>query len=226
MGKKKKKKNAVLPGIDWRNHLIELFVVLLGILIAFQLNTCASQQKQRQNIRTHFGYILAETESNRIQLLDAIQHTQLQLKLVDSLADAISQKKNPFLVHQLSFKLLNLQGADIRQHAFQTLAQSGDIRFIEDYSVKNRIIVLYENYDLVEDTDQIALDLYNQHFYPYLKNHFDLANWKPQPDSVYFSLEYANVISTYYYLLGSKIRSYQGCLDVVESYLAVSKTED
>lgn len=54
--------------IDWVNHTFEFAVVLIGILLAFQLNTCSSENKQNTTINIHLSEIKEETESNQKNL--------------------------------------------------------------------------------------------------------------------------------------------------------------
>ena len=51
--------------IDWLNYSLEFFVVLIGILVAFQLNKCSANKEQSKTIETHLDQILVETKFNK-----------------------------------------------------------------------------------------------------------------------------------------------------------------
>ena len=43
--------------IDWLNHSLEFIVVLIGILIAFQLNQCSTDKQNKKTSDTHLEEI-------------------------------------------------------------------------------------------------------------------------------------------------------------------------
>ncbi|MEM9824808.1 MAG: hypothetical protein AAF985_27225 [Bacteroidota bacterium] len=59
-----------------------------------------------------------------------------------------------------------------------------------------------------------------------LKNHFDLVNWssvEPKTKAAaekYYASKYANTISTHWYLLTTKLRTYRSEAKLIEDYLA------
>ncbi|MEM8891079.1 MAG: hypothetical protein AAGD28_24085, partial [Bacteroidota bacterium] len=119
--------------IDWLNHALEFMVVLIGILIAFQLNECSENSSKRKLISNHLVQIEAECQGNSERLGLAIDQIEVQIKVCDSLLSAISQASNPESIRNFSTKLLDLRNVDISKNAYSVLVQSGDIRFLKDF---------------------------------------------------------------------------------------------
>lgn len=84
---------------------------------------------------------------------------------------------------------------------------------------------MYDSFDKVLRVNQSNQNLYDNHFYPYLKSNFDLVNWNyldaktKEEKEKYYSKEYANTISTYRYLLTSKLNIYTKEYQIIKDYI-------
>ncbi len=203
--------------IDWLNHILEFSVVLIGILIAFQLNKCSDGRSKSALIKNHTKYIYEECDENISRLNASISHSNAQLKYADSLIFEITKSKDIPLIKKFSSKLLNLQNISLKKDAYSVLVESGDIRYMKNFNNKRKIITLYESFNSIKVTNENILKIYDNHYYPYLKKNFDLVNWNYKDLSnvkekeKYFSGEFGNIVSTYRFLLNSKIEVYSKC---------------
>ncbi len=211
--------------IDWLNHTLEFLVVFIGILIAFQLNKCAETKTKNELVENHLKYIQEECGENIARLDEGIIHSKAQLKFADSLLLEIREQKRIWKIRQLSTVLLNLQNKELKEDAYSVLVQSGDIRFMNDFQRKRKIITLYESFDGINITNENVLKIYDNHFYPYLKSNFDLVNWDYNStqnisnEPSYYAGEFGNIISTYRFLLQTKIDSYEAIRDKISQFL-------
>lgn len=211
--------------IDWLNHGLEFIVVIIGILLAFQLNTCADQRKMDELVDQHINFISAESKENIIALDGGIEHSKKQLATARKLLGIISGTKDINTIRSLSTTLLDMRNVKLAENAYNVLATSGDIRHIKNYKDKKSVITMYESFEEVNLANKNLRNLYDEHFYPYLKKHFDLVNWSeikpnsPETARAYYSPEYGNIISTYSYILEAKIRVYEQQKKIIESYL-------
>ncbi len=214
--------------IDWLNHTLEFAVVLIGILIAFQLNKCSDNQSKSKLLENHLQYIKLECEDNSAQLEFYISHTKEQIKYCDSILNEISTNKDVYQIRSFATKLLDMRNIDLVNDAYQVLSESGDIRYLEDFELKRAIIVLYDSFDDVFRINDSNQKLYDNHYYPYLKKNFDLVNWNyvqinsESEKEKYYAKEFANTISTYKFLLRSKLRIYSDEKKMIDAYLQQS----
>ncbi|MEO1518343.1 MAG: hypothetical protein AAFV95_25215 [Bacteroidota bacterium] len=211
--------------IDWLNHGLEFAVVFIGILIAFQLNKCAENSSREELLSNHMTYLEEECQENLRRLEQGVVHSTNQVAKADTLLQLILARGDVNQINRLAVSLLNLQDVDLQEEAFNVLTQSGDIRFLKDFGKKKAIISLYEAYHPVAHIDGSTKNLYDRHFYPYIKKHFDLVSWggsihADSSQEHYYSAELGNTISTYRYLLDAKVRSYRRCQEKVKEYLA------
>lgn len=220
-----KKLLTINKKIDWLNHLLEFLVVLIGILIAFQLNKYSENKSKSNLIKNHLDYVKLECQENEKELDIYLQQINKQIEYCDSLLLEISSTKNLIIIRDLSTKLLDLRNIDLSRNAYEVLTQSGDIRFLKDYDLKREIISLYDSFKNVDKINQSNQNLYDSHFYPYLKSNFDLVNWKyvdiksKNDKELYYSKEFANIISTYRYLLLAKQNIYLKEKKMIGEYL-------
>ena len=107
--------------IDWLNHSLEFAVVIIGILIAFQLNQWSVEKEQEKIIAIHLDQIKKESEINEHMLASAIEQGESNLNRLDTIIGLILQKGNPQKINILALELLNLGGVYIRKNDYRTL---------------------------------------------------------------------------------------------------------
>jgi len=211
--------------IDWLNHSLEFFVVLIGILIAFQLNKCSDNRSKSKLIENHLTQIKIECRENKKRISLSIDQIDLQIKYCDTLLSLVKLSQNPSKIRNQSTKLLDLRNVELKKNAYKVLVESGDIRYLNNYHTKKNIISLYDGFEKVGKVNQSNQNLYDNHFYPYIKSNFDLVNWtnvdiKSESDKeAYYSREFANTISTYRYLLQAKRNIYEERESQFDMYL-------
>ena len=103
---------------------------------------------------------------------------QTQLANCDSLLEETSRRESPEKVRNFATALLDMRNVDLARTAYKVLVESGDIRYLSDYEVKRKIISMYDSFEKVTQINQSNQNLYDMHFYPYLKSNFDLVNWR------------------------------------------------
>lgn len=211
--------------IDWLNHGLEFAVVIIGILLAFQLNECATDSAEQKTVKNHLVEIQSETEYNANALRVSINQAESTISKLDSILILINEDSDYDLINKLSIDVLNLGGTYFRKNAFQNLVESGDIRFIEDFKTKQRIINLYEYYKWVETFDEISSTLYMQDYYPYLREHFDLVSGIPQEKSIYRTKLFRNIVGAYRRTSANRMQKYRDCQAEVEAFLQEQSVE-
>ncbi len=209
--------------INWLNHFLEFIVVLLGILLAFQLNTCSANKKQAKIIETHEQQLFEETELNEANFDVAIKFSESNLNQIDTLLRLLHSDGELAKINLLSIKLLNIGGLYIRKNAYRSLIETGDIRFMTDFKSKNEIINLYEYYNWVEATEEAFMKIYQKNYFPYLNKNFDMARASVQEKEVYFNKEFINSLSSYRFTLAMKLQKYKDGKKEIEKFLNNTK---
>ncbi len=212
--------------VNWRDHLIGFVVVVLGIIIAFQLNNYSNSIRQNKTVRNHFEYIKDETVTNKNSMVGAIKRSEASLLKVDSLLELLKQKGNLAEINGLMFQLMEFTNVYLRKNAYLTLTESGDIRWIQDYELKTKTINLYEYYSWTQAIESVSSNSLIEQYYPYVRKNMDFVNGSIQEGSLYFNKEFMNVVATYRYTHYGKINKYKDCLEQMELFLQLLEAED
>ena len=214
-----------MKNINWIHHFVEFLMVILGILIAFQLSTCSEKKKQARLIQEHLQNIRTETRLNQRNLEGALVLAESNKEKVDSVFRILPRDSALDTVNNLSLALLNVGGLYLKKNAYRSLTESGDIRFIHDFQLKNEIVNLYEYYEWVKGIDQLHVEMYNKSYFPYLLENLDLVKGQVQEPEVYRSKGYQNILSSYRFFLINRIQKYKDCQQEIEDFLDQLETK-
>lgn len=208
-----------MKNINWLNHIVEFVVVILGILIAFQLSTCAEKKMQKGLIQEHLENIKAETAFNQRNIKRALELAVSSKAKLDSLFIILPEDTALNTVNNFSLALLDIGGVYIKKNAYRSLTESGDIRYIHDFNLKNEIVNLYEYYEWVKGIDELHVNMYNKSYFPYILKNLDLIDGKVQAADVYRSKDYKNILSSYRFFLVNRIQKYEDCQREMDEFL-------
>ncbi|QIE59736.1 hypothetical protein G5B37_09235 [Rasiella rasia] len=206
--------------IDWLNHFLEFIVVVIGILLAFQLNTCREDKKEQALVSSHAENVLEETLFNQKQIQAGMNTSEMLLHKLDSLITITS--KESFSIEQahiLSMELMALDYLYIKKNAYNSMVETGDIRFMTNTQMQTDIISLYEYYKWLEGVDMSTRTAYLNNYLPYATENFDLVTSKPQAATIYSNKLFRNYLSVYQYSLRFRLQKQKDLLVVVNNFL-------
>lgn len=206
--------------IDWLNHFLEFIVVVIGILLAFQLNTCREDKKEQALVSSHAENVLEETLFNQKQIQAGMNTSEMLLHKLDSLITITS--KESFSIEQahiLSMELMALDYLYIKKNAYNSMVETGDIRFMTNTQMQTDIISLYEYYKWLEGVDMSTRTAYLNNYLPYATENFDLVTSKPQAATIYSNKLFRNHLSVYQYSLRFRLQKQKDLLVVVNNFL-------
>jgi len=210
--------------IDWLNHILEFIVVIIGILIAFQLNTCRESSQEQHLVDQHLGNIIAETELNKGMIQYNIRNSEGTLKKVDSLLNRLKQdEKDVAKINALAMNLMAVDYTYIRKNAYNSLVETGDIRFIKSLELQNDIIGLYEYYSWIEGVGASTRATYAEQYFPFVVENLDLIDYKAQDISIYDNKLFKNYLSVYRYSVSYRLQKQKDGLEVIDSFLSKVK---
>lgn len=205
--------------IDWLNHFLEFIVVVIGILLAFQLNTCSENKREAELVKSHINQIIEETQFNKKSVLNSLNSSRYMRSLVDTLAVVVDNPSRLKQEYWLSFKLLSADYLYIKKNAYNTMIATGDVRYIEDRKLQNAIVGIYEFYTWAEGVDVQSRSTLTDYYYPYLINYSNMTANNLQDSEPYTNQKFKNILSTYGFALDERIKKQEELVIVIDQFL-------
>ncbi len=197
-----------MESINWKKQLVEVIVLIVGILIAFGLNNWWANHKEQAIMQKHFLNLEEENKDNRAMLDTSMVMIDYSMGLIDSIFRNNGRPNAEEKVASWTFELINIIPTYTFKNAYQTLSQTGDIRLINDFDLKQDIIGLYEYYKFIESVDKVHLDFFNTYFYPFLMKNIAFGTRKAMDSSIFSTTQYKNMIGTYSHHLRTRKEVY------------------
>ena len=204
--------------IDWLNHFLEFIVVVIGILLAFQLNTCSEKKKESELVKSHIENIIEETKFNLNRVKGIQKNSQDLLTMIDTLFVAIADEDRIKREHFLTYKIMGLDYLYIKKNAYNTLVTTGDIRFIDTLELQEGIVSLYEYYTWAEGYDTMTRNVFTDYYYPYMMSNMDMMGM-PQKQEVYNNKAFKNILSSYKYSVTGRLQRQKQLEKIMTDFL-------
>tara|TARA_A100000171_G_C2137011_1_gene151133 strand:- start:4179 stop:4865 length:687 start_codon:yes stop_codon:yes gene_type:complete len=156
--------------INWRNHFIELLVVVIGITIAFGMENWAEKRRDRE---TQVNYLTSlrdditndNTELNHILDSSNVLNGNIDFLMRYVFANApLKDLKYRHITSTYSAPYFNAKDG-----TYHSLVNSGSLDMISNYELRASITDLYNfYYDEISKADDFIHDLVNGQIYPYM----------------------------------------------------------
>lgn len=132
---------------DWFAVAVEILVVVIGLLLAFQFDRWREDRVERAEERVYIQRLVADVGKDIPEIEYAIDLQSLRLELADLLIAAIETPEvaldKPVLfigaVNQAAFTYT----PELTSHTFENLRSTGNLRLIRSESVKNALFDYY-----------------------------------------------------------------------------------
>ncbi len=205
--------------IDWLNHFLEFIVVVIGILLAFQLNTCRENKRETALIERHITNIIEESQFNDTRMERSLKSTQETLNTINSILAEVDNAAEVPSISEKVYKLLNFEASYFKITAYNSLKESGDIRFMDDFQLRDDIITLYEYYNWASGLDEALADTYSNYLYPYVMKNVDMNSGLVQDPLIFKNIEFKNAIIAYKYILQARLGQNKTTQEKIDVFL-------
>ncbi|MCJ7468017.1 MAG: DUF6090 family protein [Maribacter sp.] len=128
----------------------EIVLVVIGILIALQINNWNEERKERILEREIYENLLTDIQEDLITLKERTALSMSETKaLYDFVHNAYNiQKTSQDYINLLSPVLWNADNFILQDKTFDELVNSGKLGIIKDKSLKNEILAYYKSYEI------------------------------------------------------------------------------
>jgi hypothetical protein len=132
----------------------EIFLVVIGILIALQINTWNQNKINAKNETLYLNQILDELKTDNIDLNQQKNRFQNNLHTIESFLKELNEEDNQKAFNESFRAYLNNVWGPIyfgsNNATFEEMKSSAKLGIIADKSLRNKIVQLYNNLSLTE----------------------------------------------------------------------------
>jgi hypothetical protein len=140
---------------DWFAVLVELAVIIIGLMMAFQLDRWREANVEREQERVYINHLIDDMEADLPDIEYAIELQSMRLTLINMLMDVAENPEK-----EIDYPVMFLGAVDqaaytytptLTNHTFENLRATGDMRLIRSKAVKD---VLFDYYNFDEEQRQ------------------------------------------------------------------------
>ena len=200
-----------MKNVNLLDHIANLFVVILGISIAFYLEGYREEKANKKQERKYIESLTKDLETD-LQAFDTL--TKTNGRIADYLVKLSSASVGaPYKKDSLLYYLFGTQYNPpfaSQRTSYESMKSSGKIELISNFELRNNIVELYEQYYRGVDQYDASIDRNIRDFYApfYVKNIVFTGPFSVDHSFLKKS-EFRNIIFGYRYLFVAKTDYYQ-----------------
>ncbi|MFD2588055.1 DUF6090 family protein [Croceitalea marina] len=187
----------------------EILLVVIGILIALQINNWNEVNKKDAEEREYLVNLLSEFEANQEELKRINSYHRFVKLKTKELSDLINPDPKQISLSKLDTLMWAV--AFIPEFkALNAMISSEKLETINDYQLKNEIANWRLTYELYSYSLKLTYDQFNSHIYPFLTKNYQSKNFKHsilKDDQSYFPVNQKSILSNPVFENQIKIRN-------------------
>ncbi len=198
--------------ISWLDHIANLLVVILGISIAFYLESYREETNNSRQEEKYLESLISDLKTD-IQALDTLQ------KFNKRISEALVNLSNASLgrPYESDTALMNYTLTiqynppfSPQRTTYESLKSSGKLELIEDFEIRNKVVDLYEQHYRGTNEYDISINEHIRDFIkPYYMEHIRFNSGQSVSPDFLYKNEFRNMIFAYRYLFIAKDNFYR-----------------
>ncbi|MDZ7625887.1 MAG: DUF6090 family protein [Ignavibacteriaceae bacterium] len=213
--------------IQWKNHFIELLVVVIGITIAFMLENWRQENANKELEQKYLSSLKSDLTSDKKLLGSTISSVEKQSSILGEFVAEIgignvSKQKAEEMIPQV----LISHGFAPKQATYQSITNSGNLNIINDYKLIESLASYYNSYDELSIKEKVLYDYQLKFVLPFVYENVDFLSGEIVNKSAINGFEFKNIVTGYYTLLRQNLEVYKNyeqankeLLEIINKYL-------
>lgn len=213
--------------ISFRQHFIELIVVIIGISIAFTLEDYSSSKKERQLEANYLNSIQRDLGKDKDDLQQIIDSTNVVLQYVGEVFQFVYQD-----AALESYKYHHATSGYMATHFYSnngtylSIINSGDLDLIRDFDLRAALSDLYTvDYRELERSDEVIKKLSDNTIQPYIIENVKFKMIRGddgiEDDAPLKTNLAINMLGSYFNLLSGRQEAYQKMIVKCDSLISL-----
>jgi len=208
--------------VNWSDHIVNLVVVILGISIAFYLESYKEEKALRLQEMEYINSLKEDLQAD-VEALDTISYVNgLIKKAVVNLSDATIKLvyDTPEEIFEDVMLIQYNPPFSAQRTIYESLKSSGHMEIITDFELRNKILELYEKYYKgAIQYDEVLTEHVSDFIKPYFIDNMIFVSQKGLDDAFLKDQKFRNMIFSYRFLFISKSEFYKEIKSKVEELI-------
>lgn len=203
--------------IDWRSKLIDLLIVIIGITIAFKLNTWNESISTNLEAKDYIESFYEENRTNETSLSAALIFSESNKKDIDTLKQIlISKKYDDKRIKTLTASMMALANYSPSITTMENITASGEFKLIKDIALRKQIIDTYNSYKVTLKLEGLLSNYVDKYVTPYFFENVRFSDFSSLHSDFIKEPLFENIVFGYEILLNQQITGYQNNLNEVK----------
>ena len=196
--------------IDWRSKIVDLFIVVIGITIAFRLNSWKEDYNCSQTEKYYLESFLRENSKNRKALLNCIAFCDSVSLNVDTLARQLRTKEeNDWWMKRLTLSMTAQGDYPPSPPILNNISVSSEFATIQDPDLREQIISTYNSHEATVKMQNILSEFVTSQVTPFLWKNIRYSTSKYGSYDFRKDPIFENLVNGYQLLLRQQIKGYK-----------------
>lgn len=207
--------------INWKYALGELTIVTAGILIAFSLNNWAQSRQEQKLERQYLASLKEDIEADRKELEDHLAFLKERVKVAQGvIAHFHRELPGRDTIPTVIFRDLRGMPSFVpHEITYLTLTNSGDLKLIADFEVRNRITEHYNRYQSLYDENKRAEAYVRDHVSPFFMEEASFESMSRDADKLLADHRLRNIVYAWFGIYNIQIgvheKAIKRCLEMI-----------
>ena len=201
--------------INWKDHLVNLLVVILGISIAFFLEQWREDRKDHKLRHEYLNSLISDIDHDLEELVEAVDTLRKFEHQNKRLTETIITEDfdNDSLFYFVTC-ILNLTEFIKKDNTYHTLQASGNFTMLGDFEFRNELTDLYNSkYAVVEVFDRYQWEFVHREISSYINRNVRFTGRPEILDKRFLQdVYFTNLSFNSLYLMRSKIAAYDSAI--------------
>jgi hypothetical protein len=197
--------------IDWRNHIIELIVVFIGITLAFMLNNWRENNTNQVLAEKYMTSFRDDIAYDQTHLDSIISSNEIKLKRVKTFIRSLKNKETSIKdAEEVIGIMAELNPFIPKVNTYESIKNSGNLNLISEFDIRKKLIQYYQSFEEKKLLEQINMQYLHDYIIPFIHQHVDFLHQKMISQSILKNHHFSNLVLGYYQMLIQLIDNYKG----------------
>ena len=202
---------------DWKSKIIDLFIVIIGITIAFKLNTWNESITTNLEAKDYIDSFYDENSTNETNLVYALEFSESNKKDIDTLKQILLSKNyTDKRIKILTASMMGLANFSPSLTTMENITASGEFKLIKDIELRKRIISTYNSYNTTSKLENLLSEYVNDYVTPFFFENVRFSDFSSIHSDFIKEPLFENIVFGYDVLLDQQIKGYQDNLEEIK----------